>query len=88
MTNEIAPKGAIFVCTHCGKRSYDLYGDQKISRTWDVSCVLNAVLCDEKSLVMKGELVTSADPWEESPFEDETESPPGENRDSTPSIGA
>jgi hypothetical protein len=48
--NEVAPKGQVFVCAACGKRSKDRYGDQKIDRGWDVSCMLNAVLCyEEKS---------------------------------------
>jgi len=43
--NKIAPKGQVWVCTACGKRSQDLYGFQPINRGWDVSCTLNAVLC-------------------------------------------
>ncbi len=61
--NEIAPKGAIFVCQACGKRSYDLYGMQKISPGWDVSCTMNAILCEEKTLVMDGNTVIDAQPW-------------------------
>lgn len=72
MTNEVAPKGAVFVCTHCGKRSYDRYGDRKISRGWDVSCVLHALLCVEETLIMEGDRVTWADPWEK----EEVETPP------------
>ena len=63
MANEIAPKGAIFVCQSCGKRSYDLYGLRKISPGWDVSCTLNAVLFGEVSLVMDGDTVIDAEPW-------------------------
>lgn len=74
--NQVAPPGAVFVCVNCGKRSRDLYGNQKISRGWDVSCVLNSMLCVESSLVMNGERVTSADPWEE---KSETESQPGDD---------
>jgi hypothetical protein len=46
--NEVAPEGQVFVCAACGKRSKDRYGDQKIDRGWDVSCMLNAVLCYEE----------------------------------------
>lgn len=49
--NEIAPKGQVFVCGACGRRSKDLYGDQAIDCTWDESCMLNAILCHENSLV-------------------------------------
>ena len=65
MDNQIAPPGAVFVCGACGKRSRDLYGYEKISRGWDVSCVLNAILCREDTLVMRGEQVVSADAWED-----------------------
>jgi len=48
--NKVAPESQVFVCAACGKRSKDRYGDQKIDRGWDVSCMLNAVLCyEEKS---------------------------------------
>lgn len=43
--NEVAPEGQVFVCATCGKRSRDRFGNQKISRGWDESCMLNAVLC-------------------------------------------
>jgi len=46
--NEIAPEGQVFVCSACGKRSKDKYGDQKIDRGWDVSCMLSSVLCYEE----------------------------------------
>lgn len=46
--NEVAPEGQIYVCAACGKRSKDKYGDQKIDRGWDVSCMLNCVLCYEE----------------------------------------
>lgn len=74
--NQVAPSGAIFVCVSCGKRSRDLYGYQKISRSWDVSCVLNSTLCVESSVVMMGDMVVSADPWEE---ETKTETVPDAN---------
>ena len=38
----------MFVCGACGKRSRDLYGEQRIDRGWDESCMLNAVLCYEE----------------------------------------
>jgi len=78
--NQVAPPGAVFVCVACGKRSRDLYGNQKISRAWDVSCVLNAMLCVESSLVMQGDFVTAAEPWEEdTETETETASQPGDD---------
>jgi hypothetical protein len=43
--NLKAAEGTVFVCAACGKRSQDLYGDQRIDAGWDVSCVLHAVLC-------------------------------------------
>lgn len=51
MGNRTAAAGTVYVCVACGKRSRDLYGDQAISGGWDESCVLNAVLCEEVSLV-------------------------------------
>jgi len=47
MSNEIAPKGKIWQCRACGKRSRDLYGDQSLDYGWDESCVLNAALVDD-----------------------------------------
>jgi hypothetical protein len=61
--NEIADAGEVFVCGACGKRSKDLYGFQKISRGWDESCMLNAVLCREDSLViLECGMVVKAEP--------------------------
>lgn len=60
-SNIIAPDGMVFVCHACGKRSKDLYGEQKIDRGWDESCMMNSVLCDEKSIVMKNGVVIKAD---------------------------
>ncbi len=74
--NQIAPPGAVFVCVACGKRSRDLYGNQRLDYGWDVSCVLNSMLCVEETLVMNGGRVSSADPWEE---ETETASQPGDD---------
>lgn len=67
MDNPIAPPGAVYVCGACGKRSRDLYGNEKISRGWDVSCVINAILCVEATLVMDGDQVVKADAWDEDP---------------------
>jgi hypothetical protein len=53
MSNEVAPKGAVWVCGACGKRSKDKYGNQAIDRGWDVSCAMNSVLCDESTLVFE-----------------------------------
>jgi hypothetical protein len=52
VSNTVADQGLIFVCSACGKQSRDRYGDQAVSRGWDESCVLNAVLCVENSLVI------------------------------------
>ena len=78
MTQKIAPRGAVFVCSACGKRSRDLYGYQAISPGWDESCSLNAILCDEESLVMSGTRVVEAQPWKDFL---QTESQPGDNTD-------
>lgn len=58
--NQTAPVGQVFVCSACGKRSRDIYGEQKISRGWDESCAMHAVLCDEATLVFENGLVVSA----------------------------
>ena len=50
--NIDAPPGQVWVCGACGKRSRDLYGNHCLSRWWDVSCVLNAVLCHEDKLTI------------------------------------
>ena len=52
--NRIAPAGAVWVCGACGKRSLDLY-QSNIDRGWDVSCMMGAVLCDEKSIELDGQ---------------------------------
>lgn len=63
-----APEGTVWVCTACGKRSRDKYGDDAVDKGWDVSCFLHAVLCDESSLqfgedgrVTKADLAENAD---------------------------
>ena len=43
---RIAPAGAIWVCSACGKTSRDRYGDPNSS--WDESCMTNAILCDDQ----------------------------------------
>ena len=48
MSNEIAPEGQIYVCAACGKRSKDKYGEKPIDSGWDVSCMMNSVLCYEE----------------------------------------
>jgi hypothetical protein len=61
----IAPKGAVWVCQACGRRSKDRYGYKRISSGWDESCMINAVLCKKDSLEFKGNIVIKADPWKE-----------------------
>lgn len=41
--NRKAEAGNVFVCTACGKMSMDRYGNEAISRGWDVSCVMNCI---------------------------------------------
>ena len=50
MANEVAPRGYVFICLGCGKRSKDRYGNRAISRGWDVSCMLNSILVTEKDI--------------------------------------
>ena len=52
MPNEVAPKGKVWVCLACGKRSQDKYGEHAVNRGWDVSCMLNSSLFEEKRLVL------------------------------------
>lgn len=62
----IAPVGAIWVCTACGKTTRDRYGiDESSAIGWDASCMLNSILCrDDETLVKKGSRVTSCEPLE------------------------
>lgn len=60
-SNPVAGSGQVYVCGACGKRSRDLFGNQKIDQGWDESCMLNAVLCDEGSLVFENGRVVKAD---------------------------
>lgn len=50
MSNHTAPKGQVYVCGACGKRSKDKYGDQPIDHGWDVSCMMHAFLVHEESI--------------------------------------
>lgn len=62
--NEVAPAGQIFVCGACGKRSRDRFGMQAISRGWDVSCMLHAVLCyDDPPDVRAERVLADAPAW-------------------------
>jgi len=54
---KVANEGEVFVCLACGKRSKDRYGEMAISRGWDVSCMLNSILCLESHVVLKNERV-------------------------------
>jgi hypothetical protein len=55
--NDSAKEGHIFVCAACGKRSRDRYGEQRISRGWDESCMMNAVELPEHTLIIENGLV-------------------------------
>jgi hypothetical protein len=56
----LAGLGEIYVCSKCGKQSKHLYGDE--CPGWDVSCMLNAVLCTASSIILGEDgRVTSAD---------------------------
>ncbi len=48
--NQVAPKGKLWICLVCGRRSLDKYGDQCIDRGWDVSCMLNSTLVGESEV--------------------------------------
>ena len=53
--NQLAGGNQIWVCQCCGKTSEDKYGiEGKHSYGWDVSCVVNAVLCWKGRLTMSG----------------------------------
>lgn len=61
-----AKPGTIWVCGACGKTSRDRYWGDELSPSWDESCFLNAMLCDEASLVRQGGVgrVVKANPVE------------------------
>jgi len=46
--DTIAPDGRVWVCLACGKYTKDKFGSDM---GWDVSCVLNSVLCNVDELV-------------------------------------
>ncbi len=48
MSNRKAPKGKVYFCTACAKRSRDKYGDKAIDYGWDVSCVMHCKLVKEE----------------------------------------
>jgi hypothetical protein len=58
--NFTAPFGYVFVCTACGRRSLDKYGEQAFSRWWDESCVLNAALYPVDCLTLTEEGIVVA----------------------------
>ena len=59
---RMAGDGEIFVCGACGKTSKDLYGeDMDDGFGWDESCMLNAVLCEEDSLVYENGRIVKVD---------------------------
>jgi hypothetical protein len=60
MPNQIAPPGQVYVCSACGRRSRDRYGDQRIDCNWDESCMMHAVLCVESSLKVENGRVGEA----------------------------
>lgn len=47
MANAFAPPGTIYVCGACGKTSDNEYGEDT-RNGWDESCMLHAVLCEDK----------------------------------------
>lgn len=51
--NEFAPKGSVFVCLACGKRSRDRYGERKINKGWDESCMMYGQVFKISQLVVK-----------------------------------
>jgi hypothetical protein len=65
MANAVAPEGQVYLCTACGKRSRDKYGEKRISHGWDVSCMMNSVLVYEDSIVYENGQIKSAKAVEE-----------------------
>jgi len=67
--NTFASDDQVFVCGACGKLSNDRYGTKKISRGWDESCMMHAVLVHKASMVfdnsglcVKADAVKKEDP--------------------------
>jgi hypothetical protein len=52
MSNQVAGEGQVFICSACGKRSHDRYGEQPISSGWDESCMMHSVLVIESSVIL------------------------------------
>lgn len=46
-----APDGYVWVCSACGKRARDAYGNDG-PREWDVSCYLNSLLVEQERVVI------------------------------------
>ncbi|MEK7211265.1 MAG: hypothetical protein AAB731_01395 [Patescibacteria group bacterium] len=46
--NQVAPRGKIYVCACCGKKSKDRYGYHEHDAGWDSSCMTHSILCYEK----------------------------------------
>lgn len=63
LSRQNAPDGAVWVCCACGKRAANRYTGG-ISGGWDESCMLSAVLCRIDSIVLDGNRVIKADPFE------------------------
>ena len=55
----------MWVCGACGKTAKDIQGREGAhSYGWDVSCMLNAVLCKKPTGTAIGDIVKTADPIE------------------------
>lgn len=71
MSERLAPTGAVWVCVACGKTARDRYGLKgEHSPGWDESCMLNALLCEEDSIVREGGKVVKADQFYTEPSHD------------------
>ena len=65
-----APKGQIWVCAACGKRSKTRYGIDEnnkdvADRGWDAACMLNAVLCYDSLILPYKAVETDSSPIDE-----------------------
>jgi len=54
-----APVGHVWVCQACGKRSKDKM-EGTMDSSWDESCYMWSVLCNEKTIVMQNNRVIKA----------------------------